>query len=760
MTAYADTADVNEHRLRTAFIIEGVPYVFTDADFTASDFQDEQASNRTQLQVIEAESLNVGESRVDLEQRRELGATLSVRLRDTTAAVLLGLFKPRADPTTFVTSTIARTTAMTGGGTLTLDSTSALPSSGTVYIGAESFDYSGKTATTLTSVYRAYYGGRPQRHLGGTRDEVAASVYEHPPAWTGRRLTLYGGYADSDGTIEDVQALGTWVLNAPPQPVAKDTWELSAESLAAGFAARTVYAGLQEVEPDIDTLANQDTITLSTDAGKMLHISGGGATRRGHVMMQLGGGWQSLRAATPAAFSVTVDGPDFCEPTYPDVSAYVPANIASIAAPRIHSLRYVVYQAGVDPIDATLELLCSYLGDQVEDATYDVHPGRERTNFGEPEWYFGARLADDVDVSSFEEFRGVGFKWTVFLDEPMTVGDLLFECCLATGTFWYVNSSGKLALKRISENLEPSLTAPVALADADLHPEGVDALELIEADIFHTATFRANWDPLNDEYRAIVNVNDQDIANQYPNTSRTLEYESRFASVRLSRAPTRRGTPSQSIVRAGHADDSDIEWALRRAQLRSARAKREMTFTATWAKSLINVGDVVTVTNSRIPDCAGATLSGVSAMVIGKRPDFQKGSVVFRLALRGDGSQIAPAAIVSSYSAGPPVRLTLQTGDEWLTDGNQPAREFGGDWACRLHHLSGAGSPTVEDVTITNIQSDTQLDLTSAPTFTPVAGDVLTVGDASSTTNQDGWPADDVLFQTADAPTGSPTRWL
>ena len=50
---------------------------------------------------------------------------------------------------------IASTTAMTGAGTLNLDSTDGFSSSGTVQINSEIFTYTGKTALTLTGVTRA-----------------------------------------------------------------------------------------------------------------------------------------------------------------------------------------------------------------------------------------------------------------------------------------------------------------------------------------------------------------------------------------------------------------------------------------------------------------------------------------------------------------------------------------------------------------------------------------------------------------------------
>ena len=56
---------------------------------------------------------------------------------------------------TTLSQKIALSTAMTGSGTINVNSTTSFSSSGTVGINSEVFTYTGKTATTLTGVTRA-----------------------------------------------------------------------------------------------------------------------------------------------------------------------------------------------------------------------------------------------------------------------------------------------------------------------------------------------------------------------------------------------------------------------------------------------------------------------------------------------------------------------------------------------------------------------------------------------------------------------------
>lgn len=797
MTAYSSTPDLANHRLRVAFTIEGVPYVFTegpisdggtaggggggsggfDSGFssgfdvgggggggTTNDlFLDVQGNERPHVQCIERDSISFGENRIDLEKRRELGATLSLRIHDDTAGTLAALIKPRAEPVTFIDSTIARTTAMVGSGAISVDDESAFSAGDTAYIGAESF-YVGSVATPglLSNCYRQYYDGHaPQRHLGGTVAETAANVYKHPPAWTGRRLYLYAGLEGDDGLVEDVQLIGTWVLSGCPQPLNASTWDINAESLAAALAERVCYLGMQDVQPDEATVADATTIALSTDSGKLMHASG--LAFRSHFMLQLADGWQSLRPGTSAAFSVTVDSQDFLTPAAPQAREVINGFTASVP-PQILSLRQVFYAQQANPAKVALLLLCSYLGDGTE-GTYDALAGREPSTWGDPEWYFGARLSEtaDVNVASFLKFRAAAPTWTVYIDEPITVGELLGELCQAVGAFWFVNASGQIELKRYSDRGDIQAGTAETITTADLDPSSPDAVDVIETDIFHTATFRANYDPIAGEFTGLVNVYDHNIQQRFPNTARVLEFESRFASVTMSRAPTRQGG-AQRLVRCAGSTDEQIEHFLRRKQRRTARPRLEMSVTCRWHKSLIELGDEVTVTNANASDGEGGTINGYSALVIGKRADFARGTVEFRLMLRERGFYIAPAVEISSWVDGTKT-ATLKTDSDWIPSARRsaPAREFAAGWDGYLHHLSGTGSPTVAPCSVASIGSDTTLVLDqNAATlgFTPVSGDIIVLTGISGNANQAGYADTNHAFQTQDTPSGTPSRWL
>lgn len=92
--------------------------------------------------------------------------------------------------------------------TATVEDTSDFPSSGTLYLGAETLSYSGKTATTFTGLTRGLYGSFDQFHLGSLDQIVEVGygggyVTDRLFALQGRRLRVYcgTGFLDSSGNL-------------------------------------------------------------------------------------------------------------------------------------------------------------------------------------------------------------------------------------------------------------------------------------------------------------------------------------------------------------------------------------------------------------------------------------------------------------------------------------------------------------------------------------------------------------------------------
>lgn len=106
-------------------------------------------------------------------------------------------------PITVLTDDLSST-----GTTMTVEDTSDFASSGTLYLGAETLTYSGKTATTFTGLTRGLYASQARYHTGDL-DQVyevgygGGYVTDRLFALQGRRLRVYcgTGFLDSDGNV-------------------------------------------------------------------------------------------------------------------------------------------------------------------------------------------------------------------------------------------------------------------------------------------------------------------------------------------------------------------------------------------------------------------------------------------------------------------------------------------------------------------------------------------------------------------------------
>lgn len=106
-------------------------------------------------------------------------------------------------PITVLTADLSAT-----GTTATVDDTTDFPSSGTLYIGAETATYSGKTSTTFTGLTRAKFNTYAHYHTGDLDQvyEVGAGgpyVTDRLFSLQGRRLRVYAGtgFLDANGAL-------------------------------------------------------------------------------------------------------------------------------------------------------------------------------------------------------------------------------------------------------------------------------------------------------------------------------------------------------------------------------------------------------------------------------------------------------------------------------------------------------------------------------------------------------------------------------
>ena len=170
--------------------ISGIDCVFSEASVTGTP-PDGFASMLKSL-VID-HSAEVGQS-VDRDTGMGQGLPLTFSLLSAPA---LAAIMQTPTMTTVLTQNCVAGTPYTGTGTLHVQDTSAFPSSGTLYVGLETFTYTGKTSITFTGCSNALHGSLASSHFYGT---AGGTVTNRPRVWRGREVRLYAAPVSPDGT--------------------------------------------------------------------------------------------------------------------------------------------------------------------------------------------------------------------------------------------------------------------------------------------------------------------------------------------------------------------------------------------------------------------------------------------------------------------------------------------------------------------------------------------------------------------------------
>ena len=208
--------------------VEGVPTVFSEGiDGAASgktlpaDYTSEDPS------LVIDSSAPIG-SRIDRNAGIGTGYPFSLRLRDTDAVrAMFHRWTHRA--------VLAADLSMTAT-TITVDSTTGWPATGSLYVGSELVTYTGKTSgpDTFTGCARGV-AGYPYAHAA---DGVSAVVTDLPRWWRGREVQLWATPRDPLGHLPDAAALTAhaeliWRGHIETGPVleADGMWTLSALSI-------------------------------------------------------------------------------------------------------------------------------------------------------------------------------------------------------------------------------------------------------------------------------------------------------------------------------------------------------------------------------------------------------------------------------------------------------------------------------------------------------------------------------------------------
>jgi len=715
------------HR-RYAITLSGVPVAFAEQGFPTSELSAWDSI------AYGLHDIGEGESVLDLSARRQMGSGFSFRMRDS-GNVVRDLVKVRQDPVGWLVESElpANNTAISF---VEVSDPADIPSP--FYLGFETLSYNGTSGSDIANVSRALYDSDPQRHFGAANDGAAGAIYDAPPKWTGRRVTLWRSTRKADGTMGTKEAVETASMEDVPRYLGSDTWVFDAASLAQWYAGRRIFQGLQPVVPPDDDDEFAETVNVDENTAKRL--------------------WDGINHPAANVLWTFEDGSQWMGPIASSTTTTVTIDTGGPIGGRVlnrpgrrwaEAMPLIAWQG--DPVDVVLSFLGSRLGDGTL-GTWDVLPGREAESFDGVEFFAGAQIDNsDLDVEAFEQFRGAGPGWTVVLDEQMEVQELLREFCQAVGAFWYVDTTGRLSVSRLQERVPPSASA-LEITDAIWHIDAPDAVVATEQTVFHTVRFRGNWDPVAREHRARVDVVDAPSRRESPFDDRALELESRFVHVDVKQWGA---APTSSWVSPNPIHRLDLETQLRRVQQYSKRPATEVVTTvpATTSTDAAVPGAIVTVTNGRCPDLAGDYLTSAVGQVIGRRPDRELDTYQLRVRILDNGFLFAPSAEITTVSpAGGSLYIVLLDGTAPWNFDSTPSEEFAEGWT--VEDTQQGWEATVDTVGVGGLI----LDMNSG---VPVVGDIVVpVAGSTGDDNAQGFDPTDFTYTVNDTGTsGVKTRW-
>lgn len=733
--------------------IDGVPL-----DFTGSMAGGAPASPRLDGRGL---LVSVEESRtiLDRQQRMQVGGGATIVVQDRNN-LLRSLFSVRSFRSTFVTALVSKTAT-----TLPVFDTTPLPSSGVVYVGSETIQYTGKTATTLTGCTRGAWGSKAQAHRGGA--ETGNGVYLVPPSWLGRRVRLTVQFLDDDGAPDVLfgsESLATFRLEAGPIDKGRGRWELRCSHLSDEIARRKLGTGIREIENTFgrpfaaQSTTAYDGVTFTLPAGSasqfplgtrttqvMFRTDGGdvGVTVNGVVQSYNGPHVHDLAEVLdlpPTGFNVIVRATGRTDG--PNLFGYLGLfDVADEGRPTVTHAKHIAVLDGDTPSLLLLQALTSRLGDGAN-GVYDVLPGIEADVQGGPTLRFGAGIdASEIDVGSALAATSP-IPWTWVIDEEIPVGELLRDFCRATNTAAIFNAAGELVFTPL---LDQRVGASATIAEADVIGDIETTVD--EGAIYSRVRVECNYDPVDGESEASIDIIDEEIAATYGDTENTLVVESRDIVV-TPVATTGDGT----LQREAMSFDSLLP-AFRRTMLDGRGGSLLLSFTASAKHLDRQLGDFVVLAMPSVSDFRGASLAEAQGLIVERQPDWQSMTITLTVLVTERLFHFAPFAVVVSEVS---KTVTLSTSTFGQSSPTDPANSF------RVGDLLRVYDP------VSNVTVGSGLEVTSIPTSntlavddlggsTPLAaGWVLLLATSSGGASADGFAPSDYTYNDGGV---VPSRW-
>ncbi len=741
MTYESDVEGGRTHRVGYYVAVDGIASRLATHDM--GDF----GLSGTYLPVITEGSLRGGGTRLDRARGIVLPATFGFSMADTSA--VRAIIRRRGGTEDTLELAINSTQALieTGSGSQTwADGT-------VVHIGREAITlgtWSGGSGGYGSSV-RGAHNTLAYPHLAG------AVISDAPRHWYDRRAVLYAVNLDT-GTE---QAIRAGVISSVPK-FENGLWQVEVTDLMT-VLNRPIMHGWDEVP--VESVATQ-TVTVNgsdTDGVRMQLSDYRQIQDDGFIAISYRG-----RVGVYYVYSGDLNTSNYVDVSNTswragDVIAFDGDNGLAAAGSGEVSVRQVGRYSEA-PWAVALQVMLSIVGDGTNDATWDVLPGRsyvttttedlsaKRVGAGIP-----AAWVASSGAGTWNTHMGAGGEGTItgIIDEKQRLFDFLTnEILWRSGGFAYISVDGKLSFQLYKP---AHIRAGVDTLGRDELGHVVSVWDA-EDEVPGRAELECNY-IIGQGYQRKVEVIWEDNADLYGEHGRDQNHI-RLQTKSLWVDGTGVMLPGVALATQPMPVTS-VLLMLDRLRSRVLVGGRRARVRLPWTKHVDTViGKQYSLTDDRMPDLEGG--SGVTSRVyevVGVDMDFQSGFIEAELEEVIAGAAIAPSCIVGSYAS---TTITIDTtGPEAGMYDSNPGSDFAADWVVRIYDASA--SPPYSSSTTATISSVTAstIVLTSTPSPTPAAGDIVTVEDGadSGNTNADGADVQDFAFGADSSFTvGSPAR--
>ena len=738
MTFASRILSASSKALRLTVSIDGVPLDLTAA-FLATAPTAPALDGRGMLVSAEESTTTL-----DRQKRIQVGGGFVAVIQDRNS-ILRNLFATRNYRATWLTAPATKSAT-----TLSVNSTTPLPSSGVVYIAGETIQYTGKTIgpDTLTGCTRGAYGSPAQSHRGGV--DQGASVFLVPPSFLGRRVRLVGSFDDDDGNPDTstTETLGTYRLERAPVEDGQGRWELRCSHLSDEFAKRKIGSGIKEIKTpgsraEFSIDAGTQIITIVTLDGVAKLLTQGAYPT--HLMVQSAGAGRTIlpiRTITDGAtgdiiecyaIALTEQGRRLLSDAW--WVADSGGNTAAKERLEIEWVKHVCLLEGGTPANLLKYALTSIVGDGANGSN-DVLGGRVPSTLGGPGFRLGAGMpGTEIDTASLTT-GSIPTAWTWVIDEELPVADIVRDYCRDSNTAAVFSPAGLLTFKPL---VEQRATAVASITEDDVI--GVITAHIAEENIYGRARLDCGYDPIDNEYEASIDVIDEEIAATYAPAEGSLVLESR--SVMIDPIPT---GGEGSLVRPTTSID-EILPDLRRSMLDNRGGSLHLTFLLDARHMQRSLGDLLSLSFPSVSDFRGGNCGAVLGRVMERTPNWTDLTMEVSVIVEEAAYHFSPfgvATTVDAPAAGVQV-LHLSTTD--FGHGSTPAASF------RVGDALNVYNPTTNvmranniKVTATNNVGDITVEDLSGAVLPVVAGEVVQYVYATlDGTSNDGFAPDDLV---------------